>query len=125
MPDSDPEIDLVPGTTLTGSLSGTDDGELDEPLPNAERLVAEAVGLAGQDHATAALVDRFWRFAPDEELVGDTPPGMYGATVEHRELAAVRLPGQLQLEIDPPTDEQQHSVGRIGTGDLRFLVDSV
>ena len=58
-----------------GSAPSADDGELDEPLPNAERLVAQAVALAGDDHQTASLVDRFWRFAPDEELVGYTAAG--------------------------------------------------
>src|SRR4051812_14398881 len=90
--ESDPELDFGPGPglALTGRLGMSDD-ELEEPLPNAERLVAQAVGMAGQDHTTATLVDRFWRFAPDEELVGYTPEEMFEATREHRELAAARL----------------------------------
>ena len=39
-------------------LLGTSDDELDEPLPNAERLVTEAVALAKEDHGTAALVGK-------------------------------------------------------------------
>ncbi len=50
--------------------AGSEDTELDEPVPNAERLVAQAVTLAGDDHDAATLVARYWRFAPDEELVG-------------------------------------------------------
>ena len=74
-PTSDPELDFSqgPGLALTGRLGASnDDSELDEPLPNGERLVAQAVEVAGADHATASLVGRFWRFAPDEELVGST-----------------------------------------------------
>ncbi len=56
-----------------------EDAELDEPVPNAERLVAEAVALAGPGSPEAALVGRFWRFAPDEELVGFTAEEMLDA----------------------------------------------
>src|SRR6266536_4251895 len=126
--ESDPELEFVPGPglALIGRLGSSDhDGDLEEPLPNAERLVAEAVALAGDDHTTAALVDRFWRFAPDEELVGFTPEEMYEAALAHRELAAVRLPGQLQLAISPPDKEEPRTVLQIVTDDMPFLVDSV
>ncbi len=56
-----------------------DDSELDEPVPNAERLVAEAVTLAGRPGHAAAGRGRFWRFAPDEELVGYTAQEMVDA----------------------------------------------
>ncbi|MGX6605762.1 NAD-glutamate dehydrogenase [Micromonosporaceae bacterium Da 78-11] len=115
-----------PGLALTGRLgASTDEGELDEPLPNSERLVAQAVELAGNDHATASLVGRFWRFAPDEELVGFTTQEMYDAAVEHRELAATRLPGELKLAITEPAGSQCHTVLQIVTDDMPFLVDSV
>ncbi|HEV8565902.1 MAG TPA: NAD-glutamate dehydrogenase [Actinoplanes sp.] len=126
--ESDPELEFVPGPglALTGRLGTSDhDGDLEEPLPNAERLVAEAVALAGDDHTIAALVDRFWRFAPDEELVGFTPEEMYEAALAHRELATVRLPGQLQLAISPPDKEEPRTVLQIVTDDMPFLVDSV
>src|SRR5690349_14826991 len=124
--ESDPELDFGhgPGLALTGRL-GTSDNELDEPLPNAERLVAQAVALAGDDHTTASLVGRFWRFAPDEELVGDTPAGMYAAALAHRELAGTRLPGELRLDISPPDENQPHMVLSIVIDDMPFLVDSV
>ncbi|MFI5931455.1 NAD-glutamate dehydrogenase [Actinoplanes sp. NPDC051494] len=124
--ESDPELDFGPGPglALTGRLGMSDD-ELDEPLPNAERLVAQAVGMAGQDHTTATLVDRFWRFAPDEELVGYTPEEMFEAAREHRELAAARLPGELKLDISAPCKDQPHTVISIVTDDMPFLVDSV
>jgi glutamate dehydrogenase len=126
--ESDPELDFAagPGLALTGRLSSSgDDGELDEPLPNGERLVAQAVALAGVDHTTAHLVDRFWRFAPDEELVGFTPQEMYAAALAHRDLAASRLPGQLQLAISAPDKEEPHTVLQIVVDDMPFLVDSV
>src|SRR3954463_8244206 len=107
--ESDAEIDLAqgPGLALTGRLGASaDDGELDEPLPNGERLVAQAVEVAGSDHQTASLGGRFWRFAPDEELVGFTAQEMYDAAIAHRELAAVRLPGELKLAITEPAGSQ-------------------
>src|SRR3954447_7624127 len=127
-PNSDPELDFTqgPGLALTGRLGASnDDSELDEPLPNGERLVAQAVEVAGADHATASLVGRFWRFAPDEELVGFTAQEMYDAAVAHRDLAAVRLPGELKLAITPPTGSECHTVLQIVTDDMPFLVDSV
>ncbi|MFG1988932.1 NAD-glutamate dehydrogenase [Actinoplanes sp. NPDC048988] len=115
-----------PGLALTGRLGASaEEGELDEPLPNGERLVAQAVEVAGRDHATAQLVGRFWRFAPDEELVGFTPREMYDAAVAHRELARTRLPGELKLAITPPSGSQCHTVVQIVTDDMPFLVDSV
>src|SRR5919205_1726938 len=126
--ESDPVLDFVPGPglALTGRLGAAEaDGELDEPLPNAERLVARAVALAGDDHQTASLVGRFWRFAADEELVGFTPEEMYAAVLSHRELGAHRLPGQLQLAISAPDRDEPHTVLQIVTDDMPFLVDSV
>lgn len=124
--ETDPELDFGPGPglALTGRL-GTSDDELDEPLPNAERLVAQAVEFAGQDHTTASLVGRFWRFAPDEELVGYTPAEMFAAALAHRELARTRLPGELRLDISAPDDKHPHTVLSIVTDDMPFLVDSV
>ncbi|BEL11640.1 NAD-glutamate dehydrogenase [Actinoplanes sichuanensis] len=98
---------------------------LSDEVPNAERLVAHAVERAGDDHNTASLVSRFWRFAPDEELIGYTPDEMYAAAVEHRELARNRLPGELKLAITEPSGPQAHSVLRVVTDDMPFLVDSV
>src|SRR4051812_11299475 len=124
----DPELDLSqgPGLALTGRLgTSADEGELDEPLPNSEHLVAQAVEVAGEDHATASLVGRFWRFAPDEELGGFTAEEMYPAAVENPEPAPPRVPGELKLAITPPTGSQCHTVVQIVTDDMPFLVDSV
>ncbi|WBB54792.1 NAD-glutamate dehydrogenase [Verrucosispora sp. WMMD573] len=102
-----------------------EDAEFDEPVPNAERLVAQAVSLAGDDHDAATLVGRFWRFAPDEELIGFTAEEMLDAARAHRELARQRVPGELKLRIHSPDAEQHHSVIEIVTDDMPFLVDSV
>ncbi|MEV4201136.1 NAD-glutamate dehydrogenase [Micromonospora globbae] len=103
----------------------SEDSELDEPVPNAERLVAQAVALAGDDHEAAALVSRFWRFAPDEELIGFTAEEMLAAARAHRELAQQRVPGELKLRIHEPDAEQHHTVIEIVVDDMPFLVDSV
>ncbi|MGC4790838.1 NAD-glutamate dehydrogenase [Micromonospora sp. DT178] len=102
-----------------------EDNELDEPVPNVERLVAQAVALAGDDHDAATLVSRFWRFAPDEELIGFTAEEMLEAARAHRDLAQQRVPGELKLRIHEPDADQHHSVIEIVTDDMPFLVDSV
>ncbi|KHD73950.1 NAD-glutamate dehydrogenase, partial [Actinoplanes utahensis] len=106
------------------AVTDSDQTVLDD-VPNAERLVAQAVEKAGDDHTTASLVGRFWRFAPDEELVGYTPEEMFAAAADHRELARNRLPGELKLAVTEPPGPQAHSVLRIVTDDMPFLVDSV
>ncbi|MGN9776828.1 NAD-glutamate dehydrogenase [Micromonospora sp. H33] len=102
-----------------------EDAELDEPVPNAERLVAQAVALAGDDHDLATLAGRYWRFAPDEELIGFTAEEMLDAARSHRELAEQRVPGELKLRIHSPDADQHHTVVEIVTDDMPFLVDSV
>jgi glutamate dehydrogenase len=112
----------LPTEALTDDV---EDAELDEPVPNAERLVAQAVALAGDDHDAATLVGRFWRFAPDEELVGFTAEEMLDAARAHRDLAQQRVPGELKLRIHEPHADQHHTVVEIVTDDMPFLVDSV
>ncbi|TDB70332.1 NAD-glutamate dehydrogenase [Micromonospora sp. KC723] len=120
-------IDTLYDLGLPPEALGEDgeDTELDEPVPNAERLVAQAVVLAGDDHDAATLVSRFWRFAPDEELIGFTAEEMLEAARAHRELAQQRVPGELKLRIHSPGAEQHHTVIEIVTDDMPFLVDSV
>ncbi|MFJ6198599.1 NAD-glutamate dehydrogenase [Micromonospora sp. NPDC092111] len=120
-------IDTLYDLGLPGQALGDDveDAELDEPVPNAERLVAQAVALAGEDHDAATLVGRFWRFAPDEELIGFTAEEMLDAARAHRDLAQQRVPGELKLRIHSPDADQHHTVVEIVTDDMPFLVDSV
>ncbi|MDI1459625.1 NAD-glutamate dehydrogenase [Catellatospora sp. KI3] len=116
-----------------------DDTDLDEPLPNSERLIAAAVALAaaggpggGADAgsltderlAEAQLVQRYWRFAPDEELADLTPARLVEAARAHRELAAQRRPGELKLRLSL-SPSPRHTVVEIVTDDMPFLVDSV
>ncbi|WJK37479.1 NAD-glutamate dehydrogenase [Solwaraspora sp. WMMA2065] len=114
-----------PESALAAVVDDTDDTGYDEPMPSAERLIAQAVSLADTDHDAACLVDRFWRFAADEELVGCRPQEMLDAARAHRELAGHRLPGELKLRLTPPGDGRPYTVVEIVTDDMPFLVDSV
>jgi glutamate dehydrogenase len=111
-----------------GGPAGPDElDEADEGYPappSAERLVAQAVALAGDDRETAGLVDRYWRFAPDEELVGWTPAELLAAAASQLELARQRLPGELKLRVSDPGYEHR-TVIEIVVDDMPFLVDSL
>ncbi|MER5702692.1 NAD-glutamate dehydrogenase [Micromonospora sp. NPDC002296] len=113
------------GLPMEALADDVEDAELDEPVPNVERLVAQAVALAGDDHDAATLVGRFWRFAPDEELIGFTAEEMLDAARAHWDLAQQRVPGELKLRIHEPDADQHHTVIEIVTDDMPFLVDSV
>ncbi|WP_405100089.1 NAD-glutamate dehydrogenase [Micromonospora sp. NBC_01412] len=113
------------GLPVEALTDDVEDAELDEPVPNAERLVAQAVALASDDHDAATLVGRFWRFAPDEELIGFTAEEMLDAARAHWDLAQQRVPGELKLRIHEPDADQHHTVIEIVTDDMPFLVDSV
>src|SRR5436305_10942858 len=89
----------APDRPLAVAAEG-EDNELDEPLPDAEHLVAEAVALTGEDLDTARLVRRYWRFAPDEELVGLSCGEMVAAASEHRPPAGQRVTGEPKLSVD-------------------------
>jgi glutamate dehydrogenase len=118
--DFDDDLDSVEDAGTEES----EDTELDEPLPDAERLVAEAVALAGDDLDSARLVRRYWRFAPDEDLVGLTPAGMLADARAHRHLAEQRVPGELKLRVEDSADGDL-TVVEIVTDDMPFLVDTV
>jgi glutamate dehydrogenase len=108
-----------------GATATLDDTEGHLPdVPDARRLTADAAALAGDDAALAALVARFWRYAPDEELMDLTPSAMLSAVTEHRELAAQRVLGELKLEIKP-SDDGDSTIIEIVADDMPFLVDSV
>jgi len=112
----------VPGTDRT--VADPEDSDLHEPMPDAVRLVAEAVRLAGADLDTARLVGRYWRFAPDEELVGLTPGEMVQDARAHRELAGQRVPGELRLRIGDTANGDLTKL-EIVIDDMPFLVDTV
>src|SRR5947208_11706424 len=106
------------------SAADAEDSELEEPLPDAERLVDEAVAQCGEDLDTARLVRRYWRFAPDEQLVGLSAAELVQAAREHRELARQRLPGELKLQVDDTADGELTRI-MVVTDDMPFLVDTV
>src|SRR5689334_20670062 len=78
------EDDLHPSSTTAGSersapSEGEDSVEGVAVVPDGARLAAEAVRLCGGDDNLAALVERYWRYAPDEELVDLDPADMLAA----------------------------------------------
>jgi glutamate dehydrogenase len=117
-----------PKSAQPSNLDAVEDSELEQPLPNGERLVAEAVTLAAavvpDDPMLARLVAQYWRLVPDEELVGRTPDEMVAAAGSHRELAAQRLPGELKLRARRSPDSGHTALDMV-TDDMPFLVDSV
>jgi glutamate dehydrogenase len=102
-----------------------EDVEEEAQVPDPERLVIEAMGLAaatGSDPDLPDLVQRFWRLVPDEDLIGRSASQMLAAVVAHLDLAAERLPGQMKLSVDRGSD---HTAFLVVTDDMPFLVDSV
>jgi glutamate dehydrogenase len=105
-------------------LDALEDTELNEPVPDVDGLVAAAAALAGEDLDSARLVRRYWRFAPDEEMVGLTPAEMLAAARAHRELAEQRVPGELKLRVGE-TAGGELTVLEIVIDDMPFLVNTV
>src|SRR5690242_14998851 len=112
-----------PATVAVNDVAEMD--EVEEAVPNGERLVAEAVALGAQDAdpELVELVARYWRLVPDEELTGCTPQAMVEASRSHRELARQRLAGEMKLRIG--TTVTGGTALEIVTDDMPFLVDSV
>jgi len=118
--------ELTEETPRAREFDGAEDTEEDQPVPNLERLVAEATSLAkatGDSGAELAeLVSRYWRLVADEELVGRTAVQMLAATQAHRDLASQRLPLEVKLRVE---QTPEHTVLMVVTDDMPFLVDSV
>ncbi|WP_433084102.1 NAD-glutamate dehydrogenase [Dactylosporangium sp. CA-052675] len=100
-----------------------EDDELEQSVPNAEHLVAEAVVLATARDADPELVGAYWRLVPDEELAACNVAKMVDATRSHRELAQQRVPGELKLRLG--LSVTGGTAVEIVTDDMPFLVDSV
>jgi glutamate dehydrogenase len=103
--------------------AAVEDDELEQSVPNAEHLVAEAVVLATAQDADPELVAAYWRLVPDEELASCNVAKMVQATQSHLELAEQRLPGELKLRLG--LSVTGGTSVEIVTDDMPFLVDSV
>ncbi|GAA3240985.1 NAD-glutamate dehydrogenase [Dactylosporangium siamense] len=99
------------------------DDEVEQYVPDAEHLVAEAAVLAAARDADPELVGHYWRLVPDEELAGCQVACMVEATRSHLELAQQRVPGELKLRLG--TSAVGGTSVEIVTDDMPFLVDSV
>ena len=121
-------VDAGPAPTDVAPDSD-DEGEL--TYPSAEQLIAQTVALASDDLEMARLAQRYWRFAPDEDLVDRTPAAMLTAPANHVELARQRLPGELKLRVSDggpgaaPASPRSHTLIEIVVDDMPFLVDSI
>ncbi|NJC73399.1 NAD-glutamate dehydrogenase [Planosporangium thailandense] len=115
----------APVHRLEGGLA--DDPDFEHSLPNAERLVTDAMRLAAAEdgEGLATLVGHYWRLVSDEELAGRAAPELVAATVSHRDLAGERLRGQLKLRVTPADAAAEHTAIELVTDDMPFLVDSV
>src|SRR5215467_9228145 len=112
------------GVAIAVDTTTADDSAIDPQVPDGATLAAEAVRLAGDDRDLAHLVETYWRFAPDEELVDLSPGSMLAAVRAHRRLAEQRLPGELKLDVAPAADGEK-TIVQIVVDDMPFLVDSV
>ncbi|WP_433608198.1 NAD-glutamate dehydrogenase [Dactylosporangium sp. CA-139114] len=99
------------------------DDELERRVPDAERLVAQALALATAQDADPELVARYWRLVPDEELAGCEAAKMVAATRSHVELARQRVPGEVKLRMGGSVCGGTSL--EIVTDEMPFLVDSV
>ncbi|GAA2598448.1 NAD-glutamate dehydrogenase [Dactylosporangium fulvum] len=107
----------------TTAEPAVEDDELEQHVPNAEHLVAEAVVLATAQDADPELVAHYWRLVPDEELAGCNVAKMVAATRSHLELAQQRVPGELKLRLGMSVAGGTSL--EIVTDDMPFLVDSI
>ena len=108
----------------TASLS--DDGDYNAPMPDATRMAAEAVALAGDDadlarSGRALLAVRAGRGAGRS----DARRRWSTAAKAHRELAAQRVPGRAEAGHQDSAETATRRSSQIVTDDMPFLVDSV
>ncbi len=118
--------DAAPPERRTNRNGPGPDEDAGQPIPNLERLVADAMHMAAATGESgpdlANLVNRYWRLVPDEDLEGRTAASMLAATQTHLELARQRLPGELKIQVNQIAEQ---TVLQIVTDDMPFLVDSV
>ena len=74
----------------------------------------------------AELIEAYFRHAPAEDVTSRSPRGLLDLVIAHRELAEQRPAGTAMVEcVTAPTDESAHTIVRVVTDDMPFLVDSV
>jgi hypothetical protein len=105
------------------------DEEFRETLPDRDELLAEAA-RAADDDALATLVELYWSLVSDDDLVGRSARQLLDTTAHHRRLADRRLPGEVLVEIDCPSDAEGPDAASstrvdIVCDDSPFLVDSL
>nr|WP_211247768.1 NAD-glutamate dehydrogenase [Cryptosporangium arvum] len=119
----DPQLGLT-GPVPEGDLLAS----VDEVENSKDALIAKAAGGV-EDPFVAAALPVYYRYVPAEELLNRSPGDLVAAAESHRELAAVRLPGRLNLRVLTPSGRTGwcggHTVIELVTDDMPFLVDSV
>ncbi|MCE1178880.1 MAG: NAD-glutamate dehydrogenase [Micrococcales bacterium] len=104
----------------------------DNPDVTRQQLLAAAVERA--EHADPQSLEAFladyYRHVPTEDLRDRAPEDVLGAALSHRDLAAVRRPGQTSARVFNPSVgdlgwASSHTIVQIVTDDMPFLVDSV
>ena len=86
----------------------------------------------GEDEApdVERFVRAYYAHVAPEDLLDRSELDLFGAALEHRSLARVRLPGEAKVHVYTPSVEQHgwaspHTVVQTVTDDMPFLVDSV
>jgi len=107
-------------TTLEHSQGGT------ALLEAAARLGADVQ----DDVDVSALLEQYYRHAPEDDLTDREAPALLGAALSHLRLAQRRTPGTAAVRVyDPTPDDDGWTVARtvvdVVTDDMPFLVGSI
>jgi glutamate dehydrogenase len=92
--------------------------------------VGELLASAAQDPDTERLLRSYWRMVPADEVGDRKPDDLLTALTSHRDLAAIRRPGEARLRVSTPDPASESWAGRhtlveLVTDDMPFLVDSI
>ena len=129
-PTADHPVDPQAGPPAPGDSGYSGDllASLDEVEQNKDALIAKSA-TGAEDPLVAMLLPVYYRYVTAEELLNRSPVDLVAAATSHRELAAVRRPGELKLRVVTPAGEAGwcggHTVVELVTDDMPFLVDSV
>ena len=113
-------------STKVSSVSPGGSADADDLEAQRDRLVEAAAQLAPD---ISDLIRVYYRHAPPEDIVDDSPEDLLAAVRSHLELAERRPPGRPAVKISNPARSTGGSSGvtvvQIVTDDMPFLVDSV